>query len=269
MIRLGHAGLLAIAVLCACSTRANSGTTNTFTVTQRAQIVQIVRDALKKDPAILREAILALQADNARVEAAAARTSIARWHNSVFDPHHPSAGNPRGDVIIAEFFDPQCPYCRQLAPKMIHLLTQDGNVRLDYVDLPILGPASELGSRALLAAQRQGGYEPMRDAIMRDSREITLDTLRQTCEKLGLNWLRLRHDMDDREITRELAANKHLAKMLGVDGTPTFVIGGNLVAGADMPQIVDAVTAARRGGLPKQSHTTTKISLISQQQISR
>lgn len=224
-----------------------------LTAAQRTQVVHIVRDAMKNDPSILREAILALQADNARVEAEADSATIARRHDAVFDPNDPSAGSARGGVVIVEFFDPACPYCRELAPQMTHFLSKYRDVRLDYKDLPILGPGSDLGSRALLAAQRQGAYEPLRDAIMRDPRDITIETIREHAQKLGLNWAQLRHDMSDATIARKLEANKSLADALGVDGTPSFVIGGRIVAEADMTQIADAVAAARHGGAPRES----------------
>lgn len=240
-------------LLAACSARAAPTKPDALTAAQRTQVVQTVRDAMKNDPSILREAILALQADNARVEAAANSVEIARRRATLFDPRDPSTGNARGGVVIAEFFDPACPYCRELAPQMAHFLAKYRDVRLDYKDLPILGPGSELGSRALLAAQRQGAYEALRDAIMRDPRDITIDTIREHAQKLGLNWALLRHDMDDAEIARKLEANKSLADALGVDGTPSFVIGGRIVAEADMAQIADAVSAARRGDAPRES----------------
>ncbi len=245
--------MLVAGLLAACSARAAPAKPGALTPAQRTQVVQIVRDAMKNDPSILREAILALQADNARVEAEADSAAIARRREALFDPRDPSTGNARGSVVIAEFFDPACPYCRELAPQMTRFLAKYGDVRLDYKDLPILGPGSELGSRALLAAQRQGTYEPLRDAIMRDPRDITIETIREHAQKLGLNWALLRHDMDDPAIGRKLAANKGLADALGVDGTPSFVIGGRIVAEADMAQIADAVSAARRGEAPRES----------------
>lgn len=253
-LRIGSCIVVLVAgLLPACSARAAPVKPDALTPVQRTQVVQTVRDAMKSDPSILREAILALQADNARVEAEADSAAIARRREALFDPRDPSTGNARGRVVIAEFFDPACPYCRELAPAMAHFLAKYSDVRLDYKDLPILGPASELGSRALLAAQRQGAYEPLRDAIMRDPRDITIDTIRDHAQELGLNWALLRHDMDDAAIARKLAANKSLAEALGVDGTPSFVIGGRIVAEADMTQIADAVSAARRGDAPKES----------------
>ena len=117
--------------------------------------MQILRDALKQDPSILRDAVTAMQDD----EGDRQRAALAAAKDSLIDPADPVGGNPKGDVTIVEFFDTRCPYCRKLEPTMADLLARDHGVRLVYKDLPILGPASVLGSKALLAAQKQGGYE--------------------------------------------------------------------------------------------------------------
>ena len=150
-----------IAVLMAAPVRAAE-----FTPAQRAEIVQILRDSLKQDPSILRDAVAALQTDEGDRQKAASRAAIAAAGSALNDPADPVGGNPKGDVTIVEFFDTRCPYCRKLEPAMDELLARDHGVRLVYKDMPILGPASMLGSKALLAAQKQGGYEKLRAAIM-------------------------------------------------------------------------------------------------------
>jgi protein-disulfide isomerase len=127
-----------------------------FTPAQRAEIVSIVRDALKQDPTILRDAVVALQADEGERSQAATRAAIGR--TQLIQPGDPSVGDPNGDVTIVEFFDTRCPYCRKMEPVMDSFLAKDQKVRLVYKDLPILGPASVLGTKALLAAQTQGAY---------------------------------------------------------------------------------------------------------------
>ena len=156
--------LIRLLLIClgACLFTAAAAQADEFTPAQRAEIVQILRDALKRDPSILRDAIAALQADEGDQQ----RAKIAALGNKLISPADPVAGNPQGDVTIVEFFDTRCPYCRKLEPAMAELLARDHGVRLVYKDLPILGPASLLGSKALLAAQMQGGYEKLRSAIM-------------------------------------------------------------------------------------------------------
>lgn len=218
-----------------------------FTPAQRAEIVRIVREALKQDPSILRDALAAVQAEESERQQAASRAAIAAVGNGLIGPGDPVGGNPKGDVTIVEFFDTRCPYCRKLDPTMAELLARDHGVRLIYKDLPILGPASLLGSKALLAAARQGGYERLRAAIMAAPPDTTKVMLREAAQDLGLDWPRLQHDMDDPAIAARLADNVKLAQRIGIDGTPALVIGGVLIPGAiEMAELQQAIASARR-----------------------
>jgi protein-disulfide isomerase len=221
---------------------AGSARADEFTPAQRAEIVQILRDALKQDPSILRDAVGALQADEGDHQ----RAALVAAKDSLVDPADPVGGNPNGDVTIVEFFDTRCPYCRKLQPSMAELLARDHGVRLVYKDLPILGPASVLGSKALLAAQKQGGYEKLRDAIMTAPPQTTKATIQDAAQRLGLDWKRLEHDMDDPAIQSRINAHLQLARSIGIEGTPALIIGSDLIPGAvDLPELRKAVTAAR------------------------
>jgi protein-disulfide isomerase len=217
-----------------------------FTPAQRAEIVQILRDALKRDPSILRDAVTALQAEDGERQQAASQAAIAAARDKLIDPADPVAGNPKGDVTIVEFFDTRCPYCRKLEPSMAELLAKDHGVRLIYKDLPILGPASVLGSKALLAAQKQGGYEKLRDAVMALPPETTRPMIQTAAQKLGLDWKRLEHDMDDPAVAARIQDNLKLAHDLGIEGTPAMVIGTTLIPGAmGVAELQKAVATAR------------------------
>jgi protein-disulfide isomerase len=219
-----------------------------FTPAQRAEIVAIVRDALKKDPTILRDAVVALQADEGERTQEATRAAIAQSRSQLVTPADPVAGNPQGDVTIVEFFDTRCPYCRRLEPVMDSFLTQDRKVRLVYKDLPILGPASVLGTKALLAAQNQGAYSRMRDAVMKLPPDTTIAQIEASARSLGLDWPRMARDMDDPAVQARIDANLKLAHDLGIQGTPAMVIGTELVPGAlELPELQKAVAEARKG----------------------
>ncbi|HEX4367292.1 MAG TPA: DsbA family protein [Rhodopila sp.] len=219
-----------------------------FTPAQRAEIVGIVRDALKQDPSILRDAIIALQADDGERTQAAARAAIVQAKGRMVTAADPVAGDPHGDVTIVEFFDTRCPYCRKMEPTMESFLAQDHRVRLVYKDLPILGPASVLGTKALLAAQKQGAYVKMREAVMRLPPDTTLPQIEAAARGLGLDWPRMQRDMDDPSVQARIDANLKLAHELGIEGTPALVIGDNLVPGAvDLPDLEKAVAEARKG----------------------
>lgn len=232
--------------LTACGGRGAPSATATFSPEQRTQIVQTLREAMKRDPTILRDAILVLQADNARLEAQAQHDAVANHENMLFAPGDPSIGDPHATLTMVEFFDPRCPYCRQMAPQLSAFVAKNPDVRLVYKDLPILGPASEFGSHALLAAQRQGKYEALREALMSaPSTDFTEGSIREAAQRLGIDWPKMAGDMHDPAIDRTLAANKELAAALGIEGTPTVVVGDKIVEGADLPTIAAAVANAR------------------------
>ena len=217
-----------------------------FTSQQRADIVQIVRQALRDDPSILRDALTSLQADETARQAADQAGAVATQHAALFaDAADPVVGNPAGAVTVVEFFDPRCPYCRQMLPVMAALLQSNPQVRLVLKDIPILGPASVLESRALLAAQRQGGYGRLQLALMQTSTPQTAATIRAEAEREGLDGARLERDMADPAIQARLDQNVQLAATLHIEGTPALIIGDHIIPGAvDLAELQRAVAAA-------------------------
>ncbi|MGK7870720.1 DsbA family protein [Falsiroseomonas sp. E2-1-a20] len=218
-----------------------------FTESQRAEIVDILRRALREDPSILRDAIGGLEAAEQAARVAAQRDALTAQAAALFqDPADPVKGNPRGDVTMVEFFDARCGYCKQLHPTMEALIRRDPNLRVVMKDLPILGPTSVLASRALLAAHRQGRYGPLYDALMGLRVEPTEAVIRQQAERAGLDWPRLRRDMDDPAVQARIETNLRLAQTLGIEGTPALVVGTTLVPGAvDLPALERLVAEAR------------------------
>jgi protein-disulfide isomerase len=204
-----------------------------FTEAQRAEIVTILREALTRDPTILREAFGAIQAAEEREREGAQRAAIAAQRAALFEtPGDPVRGNPRGNVTIVEFFDVRCQFCKRLHGEMADVLRRDRELRVIMKDLPILGPQSVVGARALLAAQRQGKYAELYDALMVLRGEPTDAAIRTEALRLGLDHARLLRDMDDPAIQRRIEANVALARTLRIEGTPALVIGDTLVPGA-------------------------------------
>ena len=219
-----------------------------FTPAQRAEIVTIIRDALKTDPSILRDAIVTLQADEAARDAAEAKNAItARQTDLLAHKGDPEAGNPHGDITVVEFYDPRCPYCRKMLPGIDAMLQKDHGVRLVYKDIPVLGPPSMMEARAIVAAQNQGGYLKMQAALMKDPSPPTEAMIRDTATAQGLNPDRLIADMNSAPVTQKIKSNMDLAHALKLQGTPAFVVGDQMIPGmVDAGQLEDAVAAARK-----------------------
>jgi len=223
---------------------------DSLTPAQRAEVVAILRHALTTDPSILRDAVVALQADeNAHAPVPAAAALAQAGPALTRTPGDPVAGDAAGDVTLVEFYDLRCPYCRRMVPVMAEALRRDPHLRLVYKDIPILGPSSVLGARAVLAAQRQGGYQKLHDAIMQsDSGVITEASLQSVAVAAGLDWPRLQRDMADPAIAQRIEANVTLAHQLGIDGTPAYVVGGHLLTGAmSLADLQAAIAIARKG----------------------
>ncbi len=199
----------------------------------REQIEQIVRDTIKKSPEIVIEALQAVE--NQRREAAhqqAKQNLVVRHDEIVSDPGSPVAGNASGDVTVVEFFDYACPHCKNVVPTVKQLLKEDGKIRLVYKEYPILGPASIVASHAALAARAQDKYLPLHDALMALKEPLTEATIFRVAKQVGLDVDRLKTDMAAPAIEALIEKNYALGQALGINGTPAFVIGGEVAPGA-------------------------------------
>ena len=114
---------------------------------------------------------------------------------------------------------------------MRELIDEDQQLRVVFKEFPILGEASVVAARAALAAREQDRYLPFHLALM-GSRDLSLAGIMKLAEQVGLDTERLASDMQAPAIDRQLQANHELAQKLGIEGTPAFVIGEEVVPGA-------------------------------------
>ena len=210
------------------------------------QIEKIVREYLLREPEIIYQALGELQRRETEAAAARQRTAIVENQSELLrDPASPVGGNPDGDVTLIEFFDYRCAYCRRVDSSMRALLDEDRDLRVVFKELPVLGPDSVRAARAALAARNQGGYVPFHFALM-TADELSLEGIRDAAEAVGLDADQLEADMAAPEVIAAIEANYALANELGIEGTPAFVIGDELVPGAvDKTRLTQLVEDAR------------------------
>lgn len=214
-----------------------------------ARIEAVVETLLTERPELLDRALARLEVwreAQARARDAARVAEHAEMLREGFGT--PAAGNPDATVTVVEFLDYRCGYCRRVAPDVKALIAGDPDVRVVYMELPILGPRSDEAARAALAAARQGAYAPMHDALM--STDIDPPgTIESVARTLGLDMERFARDREDPAFDETIARTRVLARALGITGTPGFVIGTRIVRGA-MPRaaLERAVTEARDAG---------------------
>jgi protein-disulfide isomerase len=213
---------------------------------------QRVREYLLKNPEVIMEALQVLQERQRVAEAENLKRAIAEHSEEILkDPAAPVGGNPDGDVTLVEFFDYNCPYCRRVAPTVTALEEADPDVRLIYKEFPILGPGSQFAARAALASRRQGKYVAFHNALMQATGQVTEATVMKVAREVGLDTGQLRADVQDPAIDEAIARNLQLADALGITGTPSFIIGEEVVPGAvDLRTLQSLIAQARRGQEP-------------------
>lgn len=240
---IGLVGALALALPAAAQTEP----ARVFSAEQRAAIIEILREALRTDPSILADAIAAMQAAEQDVARAQTVEAIRANADALFrDSGDPALGPNRAAVTLVEFTDYRCPYCRRMHPVVAELLRREPGLRVVVKEIPILGPASVLAARAALAAHAQGRFPAFHDALMRLRGEPDEPALLQLAVETGLDPVRLQRDMTSEAVTRRLNANLQLAQMLGIQGTPAYVVGETLLPGAvPLERLREAVAAAR------------------------
>jgi protein-disulfide isomerase len=199
----------------------------------QAEFERRVRAYLLEHPEVIVEALQRLEQRQQVAQASGTQAALKKHADKLLrDPASPVGGNPQGDVSLIEFFDYNCPYCRQVAPHMVTVEASDPKLRIVYKEFPILGPNSTFAAKAALAAHRQGKYAELHKALMESKGPTTEKTVLDTAGRLGLDLDRLKADMADPAVQAEIDGNLALARALHIDGTPGFVIGDQIVRGA-------------------------------------
>ncbi len=197
------------------------------------RVRELVRETILANPEILVEAIAILEERAAQDRVTGSADMIAAQREQLEqDPNAPVLANADGDVTIVEFFDYNCPYCRRAAPTIENLVEADPGIRLVYREWPILGEGSVFAARAALASRQQGLYEEFHWAMMDMSGRAEERSVLTIAAEIGLDIDQLRADMEAPEVAEHIETSMRLADLLGITGTPTFILGQNLVPGA-------------------------------------
>jgi protein-disulfide isomerase len=218
------------------------------TLTEKAKIEQIIHDYLLEHPEVILEAVGKYQAQQQKAAAdQQAKAIVERRDELTKDPNAPVLGNPDGDVMLVEFFDYRCPYCKAVSAGLMDTIRSDGHVRLVMKEFPILGADSEYAAKAALAAHRQGKYGELHEAMMMFKSKITPDDVKRIADTMGIDVPRMERDMVSPEIAGMIQRNNDLARSIGITGTPSFVISDQLVPGAvSMEELKERIAAARQ-----------------------
>lgn len=218
---------------------------------ERAAFRAEVRAYLLDNPEVLMEAIGVLEQREQAAQVANDAAMIAANAAELFaDDGSFIDGNPDGDITIVEFLDYRCGFCRRAHPEVAELLELDGNIRLVVKEFPILGEQSLLASRFAVAVLQISGpnvYDEVHDTLMAMETDVTEDSLARLADTYGLPTELIMEEMYGTEVEAVIAANHELGQRMGINGTPTFVFGDQLVRGyiplGDMAVLVDRIRA--------------------------
>ena len=206
---------------------------NAFTPAQRKELETIIKDVLLNNPEIMLEVQNALESKMDKIQAERMAVAIKENATELYRPAgSPIVGNVKGDVPVIEFFDYNCGYCKKALSEVTQLMDKDKKVRIIMKEFPILSKGSEEASRVALAAKMQGKYWEFHRAMLESQGQANEAASLRIAEKLGLDMARLKKDMASPEVKKEIDDTRQLATKMGIQGTPHFIVGDRIIAGA-------------------------------------
>ena len=158
--------------------------------------------------------------------------NIALYYKDLIKNDNLYLGNKNGKEIIIEFFDYNCGYCKRSFPEIMELVSENKDIKIILKELPVLGESSILASKASIASQKQDKYFEFHQELINFSGLISLIDIKKISKELGINYEQLQKDMNSEETILLINESYRLADLIGVRGTPAFIINNNLIPGA-------------------------------------
>jgi len=233
---------------------------NKPTTLNKSEIESIVRAYILGHPEIIPEAIEILQDRERMAEQEALKFAISsKKHLIENDGFSMVGGNPNGDVTITEFYDYRCPFCSRSHADVLRLIEEDKNLRVVYKQFPVKDRPGEpqislKASQMAVSANRQGKFKEFHHMAIMEGTGLTDLKLRVIAKNLDLDKEQLKTDMEDPEVIDQIRKNMMLARDLGITGTPTFVIGNEVIVGARgydlLKQTIDRTRKSQKNPKP-------------------
>jgi protein-disulfide isomerase len=229
--RIAFAAAVSLALAAAVPAAAES-----FSTDQREEIGKIIKDYLLTHPEVMQDVMAELEKRQQAADAEKHRTAIIENKATLFSsPHQVVLGNPQGNVTMVEFFDYNCGYCKRAMTDMLDLIKTDSNLKFVLKEFPVLGEGSVEAARVAVAARMQDAsgkkYAEFHQKLL-GSRGADKVRALAVAEEVGFDMSRLKRDMGSDEVKKTIDENMKLAEALGVSGTPSYVIGEEVVVGA-------------------------------------
>ena len=208
-----------------------------FSDSQRGDIETIVRNYLLAHPEVLEEAMAELSKRQTAAESAKHEASVAKNAQMIFNsPRGVTVGNKDGDVTFVEFFDYNCGYCKRAMTDMMELMKSDPKLKVVLKEFPVLGPGSVEAAQVGVAVRMQDPsgkkYLDFHQKLLNGKGQADKARSMAAAKEAGADMARLEKDIASPEVRATLEENFKLAEAMGMNGTPSYVIGKQVVIGA-------------------------------------
>jgi protein-disulfide isomerase len=220
---------------------------------QRGDIERIVREYLISHPEVLQEAMAELEKRTAEAEAAKHQAAVKEYSKEIFNsPRQVVLGNPKGDVTMVEFFDYNCGYCKRAMQDMLTLLKTDSNLKVVLKEFPVLGPGSVEAAKVAAAVHIQDKtgkkYLEFHQKLLGGRGQADKAHALAAAKDVGLDVGRIEKEMESPDVKAMLDESFKLAEALGLNGTPSYVVGKDVVVGAvGLDALKEQINSSRCG----------------------
>ena len=196
------------------------------------QIKSIIEKYILENPEILIESLERFSANQKEKEKESFVNILNNFYDNLVYESLPRIGNIDSKLIIVEFVDYNCGYCRRTLPTIAKLIKNFDNIQIVFIDYPILSESSEIAARASLAANEQNAYFEYHTVLLNNKKSINEAILYKIAEELSLDIEKFKKDMSSEKIKNNIIKNINFANSLKIRGTPTFIIGKQILPGA-------------------------------------
>ncbi len=211
----------------------NAPDTTAITDEQRPAIEDIVREYLLQNPEIIRDSLIELDRRDQLAQADIQQQAITQYSDLIFSSDTDFVvGNPNGDVTLVEYFDYNCGFCRRAVADLDRLLQEDPNLRVVLKEFPVLGQESIEAARVAIASIGQGKYMAFHKALFDAPGAVNGARALEIAEQLGMDPVQLAASANQPAKNQIISTTVQIATALGINGTPSYIIGNQLVVGA-------------------------------------